>query len=147
MQNLIADFLFRLLAQHEGKFSGTFEPCARIEPVEPDSIIEAQQTEHGKIKPHAEADRSTQFKWIVIFKTKPSVGSFKKRKSVYGAACAGAERVSHLQRVLIEYGEKVPCLTQIRVNLRIGIIVNGIAAVCYDIIAQQTIVIAQACIS
>ncbi len=44
--------LFRLKAQHKGKFTCTFQSATRSQPVKTDTVVKAQQSKHRQVKPH-----------------------------------------------------------------------------------------------
>src|SRR5690348_17060996 len=93
--------LVRFISQHKGK-SGSVPQRAVVDPVQTDTVIEAQQTEHRQEEPHPQAYAAPQLERIIGLIIIPAVCSFKKGQTIDGAARVGCERVTQLDRIFIE---------------------------------------------
>src|SRR4029079_6970145 len=81
---------------------------------------------------------------IIFLEVVPAICSFKKCEPIDCATGIGNKRVAKLQLVFIK-NRKESCRTvNIGIDAWIGVLVNGVAAMSYDIIPQDAIVVVQA---
>jgi hypothetical protein len=101
------------------------------------TIVKAQQAEHGQEEPHTQTDASTELEGIVGRIIIPAIGRLEESQPINGAAGVGDERITQFERVFVEHRKELGSLLLIRVDLGIGILEDGIAALRNDIIPSN----------
>lgn len=134
--------LIRFVSQHEGK-PRRIAQRATIDPVETDTVVEAQQTEHRQEETHPETYASAELEGIVRFVVIPPVGCFEEGQTIDRTAGVRRKGIPQFQGILIKHGEELRGLLLVRVDLGVGVLINGITALRNDIISQQTEVVGQ----
>src|SRR5690606_16140549 len=128
--------LFRFKSEHKGKAARVFQTLTRLNTIETDTIVEAQQTKHGQEESHTQTRTAAQTEGVIVAEIEPSIGGFKEGQAIDGATWVGHERIAQLQLVFVENGKEAAGLLLIGIDGRIRCLIYRITTMRNDIVTQ-----------